>query len=197
LLSSPDTPLVLVYDVPSSPPAHSRGAARCIALPRSASSCRIINLQCLDLGGKGRTPGVDTHIVAIDEAGAIVSFDLGDWAADARSAMDIEDDQVMGKRHPEPIWDSTIRNMADGNTDNQSARPWAEKAKTKHKVLDLREIWLGTSDRLAFANSDQISTGMSRITIPSSAFRQWSSISEKETPLWIILLHCQLHYRIS
>ena len=144
MLSSPDTPLVLVYDVPSSPPAHTRGAARCMALPRSISQSRIINLQSLDLGRKGRAAGVDTHIVAIDEAGSITSFDMGDWASDAPYAMDIEDDQVMGKRHPEPIWDLDIRKMADGNTDDQAARPWAEKAKTKHKVLDLREIWLGT-----------------------------------------------------
>jgi hypothetical protein len=156
-----------------------------------------MNLQCLDLGGKGRTPGVDTHVVAIDESGAIVSFDLGDWAADTQSTMDIEDDQVMGKRHPEPMWDPTIRNMADGNTDNQSARPWAEKAKTKHKVLDLREIWSGTSKCVALADSDQISTGMSRITTHHSASKQWNNISEKETPLWITSLHCQSPYRIS
>jgi hypothetical protein len=129
-------------------------------------------------------------MVAIDEAGAITSFDMGDWKADAPNTMDIEDDQVMDKRHPEPIWDSDIRKMADGNTDEQAARSWAEKAKTKHKVLDLREIWLGTSDRIVLADCDQISTRMSQITIPPSASRQWSNIFEKETPLLIASLHC-------
>lgn len=114
--------------------------------------------------------------MALDEAGAITSFDMGDWAADASNTMDIEDDQVMGKQHPEPIWDSSIRNMADGNTDGQSTRPWAEKAKTKHKVLGLREIWSGTYDSLGLADFGQMSTGTSRITIPRSAFKQWSNI---------------------
>jgi hypothetical protein len=126
----------------------------------------------------------------------MTSFDMGDWAGDAPSTMDIEDDQVMGKQHPEPIWDSTIRNMADGNTDNQAARSWAEKAKTKHKVLDLREIWSGTSDRIDLADPYQISTGMSRITTPRSATKQWSNIFEKETPLLIASLHCQSHCHI-
>ena len=121
-------------------------------------------------------PGADTHIVALDEAGAITSFDMGDWAEDASNTMDIEYDQVMGKQHPEPIWDSSIRDIADGNTDAQSARPWAEKAKTKHKVLDLREIWSGKSELLGLADFDQMSTGTSRITIPRSAFKQWSNI---------------------
>jgi hypothetical protein len=130
-------------------------------------------------------------MLALDEAGGITSFDMGDWAADAPNTMDIEDDQVMGKRHPEPIWDSDIRKMADGDTDEQAARSWAEKAKTKHKVLDLREIWLGTSDRRALAHCDQISTRTSRTTIPRSASRGWSNIFEKETPLLIASLHCQ------
>jgi len=79
---------------------------------------------------------------------------MGDWASDVPNAMEIEDNQVMGKRHPEPVWDSTIRNIADGITDNQSTRPWDEKAKTKHKVLNLREIWPGMSDCSALADSD-------------------------------------------
>jgi hypothetical protein len=136
-------------------------------------------------------------MVALDEAGGIISFDMGDWAADAPNTMDIEDDQVMGRRHPEPIWDSGIRNMADENTDNQVARSWAEKAKTKHKVLDLREIWSGTSECIALADPYQISTRMSRIMIPHSAFRQWSNIFEKETPLLIASLHCKSISRIS
>jgi len=135
-------------------------------------------------------------MVAIDEAGAITSFDMGDWKADAPNTMDIEDDQVMDKQHPEPIWHYTIRNMADGNTDNQATRSWAEKAKTKHKVLDLREIWLGTFDYSVFADFDQISTRMSRITIPRSASRKWSNTSEKETPVLIASSHCQSHYRV-
>jgi hypothetical protein len=103
----------------------------------------------------------------------------------------------MGKRHPEPIWDSTTRNMADANTDEQAARSWAEKAKTKHKVLDLREIWLGTSGRIALADCDQMSTRMSRITTHHSATKQLSNICEKETLLLIVSLHCQSHYGVS
>jgi hypothetical protein len=136
-------------------------------------------------------------MVALGEAGGITSFDMGDWAADASNTMDIEVDQVMGKRHPEPIWDSGIRSMADGTSDNQAARSWTEKAKTKHKVLDLREIWLGTSDLVALADCDQISTRMSRITIPRSASRQWNNIFEKEMPLLIASLHCKSIPRIS
>ena len=153
-----------------------RGSARCLALPRSISRSRIINVQSLELGGRGRAPGTDTHIVALDEAGAITSFDMGDWAADAPNPMDIEDDQVMGKQHPKPIWNSSIRNMADGNTDAQSTRTWAEKAKTKHKVLDLREIWSGTYECHDPADFDQISIKTSRITIPHSASKRWSNI---------------------
>jgi hypothetical protein len=102
----------------------------------------------------------------------------------------------MGRRHPEPIWDSGIRNMADGNTDNQAARSWSEKAKTKLKVLDLREIWLGTSECVALADSDQMSTRTSRITIPRSASIQWNNIYEKETLLSIVSLHCESHDRV-
>jgi hypothetical protein len=113
----------------------------------------LISLQGLDLGGKGRTPGVDTHVVAIDETGAITSFDMRDWSTDPSGNMDIEDDQVMGNQHPEPIWSPAIRDMAEGHGRDQSEKPWAEKAKTKHKILDLRDIWLGTSDSAAATDS--------------------------------------------
>jgi len=136
----------MVYDVPSSPPAHIRGSPRCLALPRTAPQDHIISLQSLDLSGKGRRPGVDTHLVAIDGSGGISSFDMGDWSTDGIDVMDIEGDQVMRKQHPEPIWDATIRSIAQGEGNDQSTKPWAEKAKTKHKVLELRHVWTGTSD---------------------------------------------------
>lgn len=141
----------MVYDVPSSPPAHTCGTPRCLALPRATSDSRVVGIQRLDLGGKRRTAGIDTHLVAIDEAGAITSFVMGDWKTQSRGNVDIDGDQVMGRQHPEPIWNSAIRNMADGNSEIP-LRPWSEKAKTKRKVLDLRDIWIGMSDCTAQAD---------------------------------------------
>jgi hypothetical protein len=135
----------MVYDVPSSPPAHTRGSPRCLALPRAYGQPPLISLQRLDLGGKGRTSGIDTHLVALDAAGAVHSFDMGDWTTSATDGMDVEGDHVMGKQHPEPVWSQAIRMMAEGDRNSPGEKPWSEKAKTKHKVFDLRDMWLGTS----------------------------------------------------
>jgi hypothetical protein len=134
----------MVFDVPSNPPAHIRGSPRCLALLRANSDPIFTSLQCLDLGGKGATPGVDTHIVALDAAGAVRSFEMVDWS-DAAGVTDIEGDQVMGRQHPEPIWTQAIRDIFDRKGISEPANPWSDKAKTNNKVLDLREIWLSKS----------------------------------------------------
>jgi hypothetical protein len=144
--------MIMVYDVPSSPPAQTRGSPRCLTLPRT-SQTRIVSLVSLDLGGKGRTAGTQTHLVAIDATGAVSSFDMGDWSTQAPESMDIDGERVMGKQHPEPIWNSAIRDMANGRSTDQTDKPWAEKAKTKHKVLDLRDIWLGELENVAHTDS--------------------------------------------
>lgn len=129
--------------MPSSPPAQIRGTPRCLALPRPYGQPLLISLQSLDLGVKARSSGTDTHLVALDAAGAVHSFDMGSWSSPDSEGMDIEGDQVMAKQHPEPMWSQAIRSLNEDAHDSLGEKAWSEKARTKCKVFDLRDIWLG------------------------------------------------------
>jgi hypothetical protein len=61
--------------------------------------------------------------------------------ADQSDEMDLDNVQVMRRQHPEPLWHHyrDIASVAPESATKEST----EKAKTKHKVLSLREIWLG------------------------------------------------------
>jgi hypothetical protein len=57
--------------------------------------------------------------------------------------MDVDSVQVMRNQHPEPLWDHFHGSV--GKKEEAPSKEWLEKAKTKHKVLALRDIWLGES----------------------------------------------------
>jgi hypothetical protein len=57
--------------------------------------------------------------------------------------MDVVNVQVMRNQHPEPLWDHYHGSV--GTKEEPQPKEWLEKAKTKHKVLALRDIWSGES----------------------------------------------------
>lgn len=146
LLSSSSSSLIMTFRVSSSPPVRSDQSPQCLALRGAMMSTGTQSLVGLPLGAQDCPPDGVSHLVTYGSDGAVQSFEFRPPSAQA-GEMDVDDAPVMRRQHPEPLWD--YYNDSSCEKDESHTQIWLEKAKTKHKVLDLRDIWLGQSIPIA------------------------------------------------